>query len=212
MFKKAFTLAEILIVMAIIGTVAVATIPNLVDSYKEERDIAKLRGVYHDLEVALAKSVAEYGPLEAWNSNSKTRVKILTKYLKATPCGTVINNSCYPSNVFGNNASFYKYELENGVGISVTFRLNIFTLMVALDGAKGKNVIGKNIFRIGYSTENGIYPYGNKMDREDNGAFKTLTSNNNSIGYTTNWAITNGNMDYLKCASKLNWTNQTSCP
>lgn len=71
MFKKAFTLAEILIVMAIIGTVAVATIPNLVDSYQEDKDVAKLRSVYHDLEVAYAKAVAEYGPYNQWTGNKK---------------------------------------------------------------------------------------------------------------------------------------------
>ena len=94
MFKKAFTLAEILIVMAIIGTVAVATIPNLVDSYQEDKDIAKLRGVFHDLEVAYAKAVAEYGPIYMWTDNSTQRAKILMKYVKSTYCGTDKNNSC----------------------------------------------------------------------------------------------------------------------
>ena len=45
MFKKAFTLAETLLVMAIIGIVATATIPNLMDSYQEDRDVAKLTGI-----------------------------------------------------------------------------------------------------------------------------------------------------------------------
>jgi len=209
MFKKAFTLAEILIVMAIIGTVAVATIPNLVDSYKEERDVAKLRGVYHDLEVALAKAVAEYGPCETWSSDKETRINSLVKYLKATPCGTDKNNSCYPSSALGNATTFHKYELENGVGITIgSSGVGYFWIFVALDGAKGKVTQGRNIFRIDYNTANGIYPYGKNMDRESNGAFKTSAVSYNA----TNWAITNGNMDYLKCPSKLNWTNQTSCP
>lgn len=210
MFKKAFTLAEILIVMAIIGTVAVATIPNLVDSYKEERDVAKLRKVYHDIEVAFAKSVAEYGPTDTWSSNYATRINIFTKYLKATPCGNEKVNNCYPSNVTGNSTTYYKYELEDGVGISVlSLSSGMYWVMVALDGAKGKVVNGRNIFRIAYSTDNGIYPYGKGSDRESNGAFKTSIASNY---YVTNWVITNGNMDYLKCASQLNWTNQTSCP
>lgn len=57
--------------MAIIGIVATATIPNLMDSYQEDRDVAKLRGVYHDLEVAYAKAVAEYGPYDQWTGNKK---------------------------------------------------------------------------------------------------------------------------------------------
>lgn len=212
MFKKAFTLAEILIVMAIIGTVAVATIPNLVDSYQEDKDIAKLRGVFHDLEVAYAKAVAEYGPIYMWADNSTQRAEILMKYVKSTYCGTDKNNSCYPSNVLGNNTTYLKYELENGVGLAVYIPespTNTGRIYVSLGGAKGRVDYGKNIFRIDYNTE-GIYPYGKGLDRQSNGALKVFSS---TARYrATNWAITNGNMDYLKCANKLNWTNQTSCP
>jgi prepilin-type N-terminal cleavage/methylation domain-containing protein len=211
MFKKAFTLAEILIVMAIIGTVAVATIPNLVDSYQEDKDIAKLRGVFHDLEVAYAKAVAEYGPIYMWTDNSTQRAKILMKYVKSTYCGTDKNNSCYPSNVYGNDITYLKYELENGVGLAIYISkspTNTGRIYVSLGGAKGRVNVGKNIFRIDLNSSNSVYPYGKNLDRQSNGAFKTSAVSYNA----TNWAITNGNMDYLKCANKLNWTNQTSCP
>lgn len=211
MFKKAFTLAEILIVMAIIGTVAVATIPNLVDSYQEDKDIAKLRGVFHDLEVAYAKAVAEYGPIYMWADNSTQRAKILMKYVKSTYCGTDKNNSCYPSNVYGNDITYLKYELENGVGLAIYISkspTNTGRIYVSLGGAKGRVNVGKNIFRIDLNSSNSVYPYGKNLDRQSNGAFKTSAVSYNA----TNWAITNGNMDYLKCANKLNWTNQTSCP
>ena len=204
MFKKAFTLAEILIVMAIIGTVAVATIPNLVDSYQEDKDVARLRSVYHDLEVAYAKAVAEYGPYNQWTGNKKD---VLMKYLKASPCGNSVINSCYPSGAVGNVKSSYKYELENGVGLSIN--KNMTSIYVALGGAKGKTQSGRQIFLIKYSDANGIYPNGKGRDRNPStGAFTSSYT-----GHTaTNWVIANGNMDYLRCADKLNWTNQTSCP
>ncbi len=209
MFKKAFTLAEILIVMAIIGTVAVATIPNLMDSYQEDRDIARLRKVYHDIEVAYAKSLAEYGPYENWDVDKETKTKMLMKYLKARYCGNDKVNNCYPSTVSGNATTYYKYELEDGTGISMYGSASSsFYIYVALGGVKGKTIAGRDIFRINYSTTNGIYPYGRGLDRESNSAFKTSATSYNA----TNWAITNGNMDYLKCKDKLNWTNQTSCP
>ena len=204
MFKKAFTLAEILIVMAIIGTVAVATIPNLVDSYQEDKDVAKLRSVYHDLEVAYAKAVAEYGPYNQWTGNKKD---VLMKYLKASPCGNSVISSCYPSGAVGNVKTSYKYELENGVGLSIN--KNMTSIYVALGGAKGKTQSGRQIFLIKYSDANGIYPNGKGGDRNPStGAFTSSYT-----GHTaTNWVIANGNMDYLRCADKLNWTNQTSCP
>ena len=203
MFKKAFTLAETLLVMAIIGIVATATIPNLMDSYQEDRDVAKLRSVYHDLEVAYSKAVAEYGPYEQWGNDKQ---KVLMKYIKANSCGNSTINSCYPSGITGNATSYYKYELENGVGISLTTSLD--NIYVALSGATGKKTFGKNIFKFAYSDSNQIYPYGKDSDRTtSNGKY-----NGGSQEKATNWVITNGNMDYLRCESQLNWTNQTSCP
>lgn len=203
MFKKAFTLAETLLVMAIIGIVATATIPNLMDSYKEDRDVAKLRGVYHDLEVAYAKAVAEYGPYENWGTDKQ---KVLMKYLKATSCGNATSTSCYPSSISGNASSYYKYELENGVGISLTTSLD--NIYVALNGAKGKKTIGKDVFKFAYSSSNQVYPYGKGSDKNSsNGKYSGGNQEN-----ATNWVITNGNMDYLRCMDQLNWTNQTSCP
>lgn len=202
MFKKAFTLAEILIVMAIIGTVAVATIPNLMDSYQEDRDVAKLRGVYHDLEVAYAKAVAEYGPYENWGSDKQ---KTLMKFLRATPCSSS-SNSCFPTvkilgiNVISNTTN---YELENGVGLGIN-NTNIF---VALNGAKGKAEVKKNVFGFTLNNE-GIIPMGKGTDKDSNGKLKI-----SGYGFdAANWVITNGNMDYLRCLDQLNWTNQTSCP
>lgn len=210
MFKKAFTLAETLLVMAIIGIVATATIPNLMDSYQEDRDVAKLRGVYHDLEVAYAKAVAEYGPYNQWGNDY---YKYLTKYLKANPCGESLG-SCFPSQatMLGIDLGLkgYTYELENGVGLLFTKNSGsvFFAIAVALNGGKGKHQVQRDIF--GFSIDNnGVYPYGRGTDHDSSGKA------NVNLGYgfaATNWVITNGNMDYLRCADKLNWTNQTSCP
>ena len=206
MFKKAFTLAEILIVMAIIGTVAVATIPNLVDSYQEDKNIAKLRRVYHDLEVAYAKAVEEYGPYDQWGNN---RHKYLTRYLKTTYCGEELG-TCFPSTItligVNFNITGYTYELENGAGL--LFSKNSNDLYVALDGGKGKHQVQRDVFGFQFDND-GVAPVGRGLDKDSSGK----PSFNDRYGfYATNWAITNGNMDYLKCANKLNWTNQTSCP
>ena len=211
MFKKAFTLAETLLVMAIIGIVATATIPNLMDSYQEDRDVAKLRGVYHDLEVAYAKAVAEYGPYNQWGSDY---YKYLTKYLKSSSCGESLG-SCFPSKatMLGVNLglSGYTYELENGVGLLFAKNpssSNPATIVVALSGGKGKYQVQRDIFSFNIDN-NGVYPYGRGIDHDSSGKINV----NNGYGFAaTNWVITNGNMDYLRCASQLNWTNQTSCP
>ena len=60
----AFTLAETLIVMGIIGVIAALTIPNLNQSTGNREKIAKVKKIYSNLEDALGRVTATYGPYE----------------------------------------------------------------------------------------------------------------------------------------------------
>ena len=67
-FQKAFafTLAETLIVMGIIGVVAALTIPNLNSSTADKEKVAKLNKIYSNLQDALGRAQAVYGPVDEW--------------------------------------------------------------------------------------------------------------------------------------------------
>ncbi len=67
-FRKAlaFTLAEILIVMGIIGVVSALTIPNLNSSTADKEKVAKVKKIYQNLEEAQERAVATYGPMKTW--------------------------------------------------------------------------------------------------------------------------------------------------
>ena len=62
----AFTLAETLIVMGIIGVVAALTIPNLNSSTADKEKVAKLKKVYSNLQDAFGRAEAVYGPYNEW--------------------------------------------------------------------------------------------------------------------------------------------------
>ncbi|MBE7709993.1 MAG: type II secretion system protein [Cyanobacteria bacterium SIG32] len=64
--KSAFTLAEVLITLAIIGVVASMTIPTLVAKYEEKQTISQVFRVYSTLSNAYQMMLAEYGPLNTW--------------------------------------------------------------------------------------------------------------------------------------------------
>ena len=66
-FKKAaFTLAEVLITLAIIGVVAAMTIPTLIANYKEKQTVTQLAKVFSILSSAYQMVQAEYGPVTSW--------------------------------------------------------------------------------------------------------------------------------------------------
>ena len=64
--KAAFTLAEVLITLGIIGVVAAMTIPTLISNYQEKQTVSQLTKVYATLTSAYQMMQAEYGPITTW--------------------------------------------------------------------------------------------------------------------------------------------------
>ena len=62
----AFTLAEVLITIGIVGVVAALTIPNLMTSYREKATVAKVTETFSILTRAYNHAIAEYGTPEGW--------------------------------------------------------------------------------------------------------------------------------------------------
>ena len=62
----AFTLAETLIVMGIIGVVAALTIPNVNKNTNHARQVTKFKKTYAEINEALDRATAVYGPLKTW--------------------------------------------------------------------------------------------------------------------------------------------------
>ncbi|MBR2526233.1 type II secretion system protein [bacterium] len=62
----AFTLAETLIVMGVIGIVSALTLPNLNSSTGDKERVAKVKKIYQNLNDALGRAEAVYGPYEEW--------------------------------------------------------------------------------------------------------------------------------------------------
>jgi prepilin-type N-terminal cleavage/methylation domain-containing protein len=67
MKKRAFTLAEVLITLGIIGVVAALTMPALVASYKKKETITRLKKFYSMMSQAIKLSEAENGDAKTWN-------------------------------------------------------------------------------------------------------------------------------------------------
>ncbi len=90
--KAAFTLAEVLITLGIIGVVAAMTLPTLISKYKRNVVEVKLEKFYSIMNQAVKMAIAEYGeiPFEnQYNEGAQNAVYIenwyktyLTKYIK----------------------------------------------------------------------------------------------------------------------------------
>ena len=68
--KTAFTLAEVLITLGIIGVVAAMTMPSLIQNYQKKRTVTQLKATYSILAQAFEHAKADYGDMEYWGLDS----------------------------------------------------------------------------------------------------------------------------------------------
>ena len=69
--KKAFTLAEVLITLGIIGVVAAITLPTLVANYQKKQTVIRLKEAYTLLNQAIKNAELKEGNIETWDFGSK---------------------------------------------------------------------------------------------------------------------------------------------
>ena len=227
--KSAFTLAETLIVMGIIGVVAALTLPNLNSSTGDKEKVVKLKKIYQNLSDAYGRAVVVYGPSDEWCTNYtgncvQRRAERLMEFLKITKtCGFSANGACFNSSqtntLNGAKASsenrnvYYGFVTADGTSMSVSPYQGV---VIDIDGPiKGSNTWGKDIFifDIDLAGNVGIYPsgFGHSDNDLKNYCFRLGQG-------CAGWVIQNENMDYLKADrtgkcpnnTQLSWTN-TSC-
>ena len=189
--KSAFTLAEVLITLGIIGIVAALTIPGVIEGYKKKETVAKLQKAYTLLNQALKLSEAKYEEYEYWESgaNFATAEDYLKMYW--TPHFKVAAY-CYTPQKCGYKSNG-PYKQLNGTADSSTFVLTSYRLPFAtvdgtvytisvrggtddsaqsviwvdLNGSKDPNQYGKDIFFFERVAKKGILPSGWNRE-EDN--------------------------------------------
>lgn len=96
--KSAFTLAETLIVIGIIGVIAALTIPSLSNETNSKEAVTKLKKVQTILEDAYGRSEAQIGPLSDWTTvNTQTFTQRISASMKTSKvCSlTTADTGCF---------------------------------------------------------------------------------------------------------------------
>ncbi len=228
----AFTLAETLVVMGIIGVVAALTIPNLNQSTGDREKVAKVKKIYSNLEDAYGRATAVYGPIDEWfegidesddQALNKKFAERMIEFMKISK-NCEFGDGCFSENPFVHpegdmddnyleimkSDDYYMVMLADGSSLglgNIQFNSDIFAkIRVDIDGPnKGKNQAGNDLFdfNIDGETKNLIPSFYPEVCTGD---FTPVWIS----GYATAWVIQNGNMDYWKC-DDLNWETKTSC-
>lgn len=176
--NKAFTIAEILITLGIIGVVASITIPilqkNVMDyQFKQawKKEFAQVSQAYSEIVADNAGSIKGSFPHFGWGPDSlnminlfKNKIKITqycpttsdTEFLCWHPYGTVhdklgnafsFSGNSYPAMILSDGSLIKVYEASSIGGTAGVN--NLFGFMaIDVNGKKGPNTIGRDIFRI----------------------------------------------------------------
>ena len=163
--SAAFTLAEVLVTLGIIGVVSAMTVPTLMQNYQRQSYVTQLHKVYNEVEQALLRYQTDRNALnltEAGLSSQTAWDAMVAQYFKTvqkcdnslTPCfpattsykkmsGVALN-----SNVYDIKTS---YVLASGASVRFYYAVNgnrICFLMVDVNGKKGPNILGRDLFTL----------------------------------------------------------------
>lgn len=94
----AFTLAEVLITLGIVGVVVAMTLPVLIQNYQKQATATSLRKAYSELNQVLQRSIADNGDPVTWNNSFDYGVENWVKtyiepYVKVISSGSCTNNT-----------------------------------------------------------------------------------------------------------------------
>lgn len=229
--RAAFTLAEVLITLGIIGVVAAMTMPSLIQNYQEKATVTKLKKCYSLVSQAYVSILNDEGGSDTLQAGDDLEMmEKFGKYLKyQKTCGR--NKGCFPNvtykSVTGNGYSKWEDDTtDRSRAILTDGTLIMFNksamwggnegnylyaqIYVDINGFKGPNQLGRDFFYF-YINPEKIVPAGAKALEEKNEDQKFTKNCIQQNGYAcAAWVIYNENMDYLHCKD-LSWDGKHSC-
>ena len=179
--KSAFSLAEVLITLGIIGVVAAMTLPTVIQNYQKQETVTRLKSTYSILNQVYKISIAENGEPENWipvgeisveeyfNKYFKPYIKILKMCETYKDCGYKTQTPWIMLEGSQSQTSIGKYDnwvtcvLPNGTVILYMSFINenhaeTTHTIVDLNGAKGPNRFGRDVFRFDRIKNIGFVP------------------------------------------------------
>ena len=170
-FRKslAFTLAEVLITLGIIGIVAAMVIPSLINAYQKHVTVTRFKQTYAQITQAVKLSEAENGDLDNWEMYSpenhnydemvlftKTYILPYIKYAYTCSKGDYNKNrNCRQKPIANlsnqrldsNYKNYYAVILMNGTQLTFDPRRSYVFVLVDINGPiSDPNMRGKDIF------------------------------------------------------------------
>ncbi len=186
--RKAFTLAEVLITLMIVGVVSSMTLPSVIGKYNKIQTVTKLKKSYTVLSQAIKLSEVENGSLDYWDytlSTTEFWQRYLAKYISIgsktlTQSGIqyryLNGEACRETFCVRDSYSVFLSDGTSVVVSAFTGFSNGRVIMLDINGSKEPNMLGKDFFAFAIIKKYGLAPFGyknfgfggNQAEDEDN--------------------------------------------
>ena len=236
--KNAFTLAEVLITLGIIGIVAAMTLPTLVQKYEDMVTVTKVKKAYSIFNQAYARAIEANGglPKEEWDcsafetsSDGSMRSRCYMSYMLP-----YMNNirSCYVDKHEASKCTFSSFRLENddtwyyslkgdsmgrlgdGGGAytvgsdGIEFMIYRGNIIIKTDRSL-KNVLNQNLFFFTMDKSRLGFSICNKATKIQHYLQGYVVPG--CLVSATDWILLYENLDYMRCPNNVDINGKHSC-
>jgi len=183
-FQPAFTLAEVLITLGIIGFLAAYTIPSLIAESQKAGYVAGAKSAYSKWNQALIQMAADggcIGDLSCFFDSADAKTmgdKIAAYFNVAKNCDTT-TKGCFSDIIARNfdgsntasgyeNTSYYRFITADGISVSLNSpylgcsgsnlsltKICVYRVYIDVNGLKKPNALGRDIFQFLINNDNG---------------------------------------------------------
>ena len=174
-YKWAFTLAEVLITLGIIGIVAAITIPSLITSYQKKQTVTRLKRAYSVVQQAIKLSEIDNGEVSSWNTSLSGEqffqtylanyVKYMNKYTSQELWNLAprkyLNGTAYGGTTYNSGSlTTAHFTLLDGSIISTNLDNAKMWVGIDINGLAKPNTVGKDTFIFIFTSKYGLRPLG----------------------------------------------------
>ena len=211
--KAAFTLAEVLVTLGIIGVVSAMTVPTLMQNHQRKVYVTQLHKIYNQLQQAALQYTNDRNALNLTeagiNSEDAAANFVKTYFNVIQDCGTD-QTPCFPSTgeykkLSGATITTWypkrHFVLADGTSLGTYYSLSngaIVEFWVDTNGTKGPNIVGRDFFV--------MYMY-NNGGLDDSAASIPMSKEQRETSFT-NFCMSDSGSNYHGCFGKLlndNW-------
>ena len=174
-FKSAFTLAEVLVTLGIIGVVSAMTVPTLIQNHQRKTYVTQLHKVYNEISQVLlqyqtdknALNLREAGLISqnAVDDMIRSYFKVVQECDSMTDCFADEYKSISGVTVTSFDTNYKSFVLANGVSLRPIYSAyagggfannkKLLNIGVDINGKKGPNIAGRDLFWL-YVYNNGL--------------------------------------------------------